>query len=56
MRAQLARDLAMLSQPGPGAGAIAKALMADPLSLHDFLLPRLAAANPVRATRILMRF
>jgi len=49
MRAQLARDLAMLSQPGPGAGAIAKALMADPLSLHDFLLPRLAAANPVRA-------
>jgi uncharacterized protein len=48
MREQLAGDRAMLAQPGPGAGAIAKALMADPLDLHQFLLPRLAAANPAR--------
>jgi uncharacterized protein len=47
MREQLVRDRAMLAQPGPGAGAIAKALMADPLDLHDFLLPRLAAASPI---------
>ena len=39
----------MLAQPGPGAGAVAKALMADPLNLHEFLLSRLNAANPAAA-------
>jgi uncharacterized protein len=48
MRGQLARDEAMLSQPGPAAGALAKAMMQDPLFLHDFFVPRLAASRPMR--------
>ncbi|MGA2229791.1 MAG: MMPL family transporter [Tepidisphaeraceae bacterium] len=48
MRAQLAHDQAMLSQPGPAAGAVSKAMMQDPLGLHDFLTPLLAASRPMR--------
>lgn len=39
----LARDEAMLAVPGPAAGGLAKALVQDPLRLHEFLLPRFAA-------------
>jgi predicted RND superfamily exporter protein len=46
MRAQLARDQAMLSQPGPAASALAKAMMADPLGLHEFFVSHLAGAQP----------
>ena len=41
--AQLRADEQMLSVPGPAAGALSKALMQDPLRLHEFLMPRLAA-------------
>ncbi len=47
MRRQLDHDQAMLAQPGPAAGAMAKALMQDPLALHDFLLPKLREAEPM---------
>jgi uncharacterized protein len=47
MQDQLQRDRAMLAQPGPAAAALAKTFLQDPLSLHDFLLPRLSQANPM---------
>ena len=43
MAAALARDEQMLAVPGPAAGGLAKALVQDPLRLHEFLLPRFAA-------------
>ena len=46
IREQVAHDQDMLSQPGPAGGAIAKALIQDPLNLHEFLLPQLTAAKP----------
>ncbi|MDP9174900.1 MAG: MMPL family transporter [Planctomycetota bacterium] len=46
MRQRLAYDASMLSQPGPAAGALGKAMMQDPLGLHDFLLPKLQGAQP----------
>lgn len=46
MTAQLQRDMEMLSQPGPAASALGKALMQDPLGLHEFLMSRLAGAQP----------
>ena len=48
MRAQLGRDQAMMTQPGPAAGAMAKAMMQDPLFLHDFLIPRLTGSRPMQ--------
>jgi predicted RND superfamily exporter protein len=42
MRQQLARNEALLSAPGPAAGALAKTIAKDPLRLHEFLLERLA--------------
>ncbi len=41
MDEQLARDVAMLSAPGPAAGALAKTLSRDPLRLNEFLLQRI---------------
>jgi len=43
MAETLARDEAMLAVPGPAAGGLAKALVQDPLRLHEFLMPRFAA-------------
>jgi predicted RND superfamily exporter protein len=47
MREQLAHDEAMMSQPGPMAQAVSKAMMQDPLSLHDFLSSLLTASRPM---------
>lgn len=47
MRDQLTHDQAMLSQPGPAAQAVSKAMMQDPLALHDFLASFLATAQPM---------
>ena len=41
----LARAEAMLAVPGPAAGGLAKALVQDPLRLHEFLMPRFAALS-----------
>ncbi len=43
MQQQIARNEAMLSQPGPAAQAAAKVLLKDPLRLHEFVLDRFAA-------------
>jgi hypothetical protein len=50
MRGQLRRNEALLAQPGPAAAAAARALLRDPLRLHEFLKPRLAAAGASFAT------
>ena len=47
MAEQLRQDEAMLAAPGPAAGALAAALLRDPLHLHEFLL---AAMNRRRPT------
>ena len=46
MVAQLHQDEALLATPGPAAGAIAAALLRDPLHLHEFLVDALAARRP----------
>jgi uncharacterized protein len=49
MRTQIARNEAAISAPGPGAGAIAKSLLRDPLRLREFLTERLTATGtPLR--------
>jgi predicted RND superfamily exporter protein len=45
MRQQLARNESLLAQPGPTAAAAAKALLQDPLRLHEFLKAKLASAG-----------
>lgn len=40
---QLQRNRALLAQPGPAAGGLAKALSRDPLRLFEFLTSRLSA-------------
>jgi predicted RND superfamily exporter protein len=45
MREQLAQNEAMLSAPGPAAGALARTLIQDPLRLRDFLGTRLTQAK-----------
>jgi predicted RND superfamily exporter protein len=45
MREQLKRNEEALSAPGPAAGALAKALLKDPLRLHEFLLERFRGAR-----------
>ncbi len=46
--AQLRQDEALLAAPGPAAGAISKAILQDPLRLHEFIADKLAAAQPVK--------
>ncbi len=46
MLAQLRQDEALLATPGPAAGAIAAALLRDPLHLHEFLVAALSARRP----------
>ncbi len=43
---QFHRNEAMLAAPGPAAGALAKALLQDPLRLHEFIERRLMASRP----------
>ncbi len=45
---QLRQDEAILAAPGPAAGALAKAILQDPLRLHEFIQGRLAAAQPLK--------
>jgi len=47
MEEQFHRNEAMLSAPGPAAGALAAAVLRDPLRLHEFIEKRLAAAQPL---------
>ncbi len=46
MVAQLRQDEAMLAAPGPAAGALAAALLRDPLDLHEFLVAAMGARRP----------
>ncbi len=46
MRRQLRQDEAMLSAPGPAAGALASVFLKDPLRLHEFLVDELNARKP----------
>ncbi|MDB5296974.1 MAG: hypothetical protein JWO31_2957, partial [Phycisphaerales bacterium] len=48
MREQIRRNEAMVSQPGPAAGAAAKEFLKDPLRLHEFVLDRLVGARQFR--------
>jgi predicted RND superfamily exporter protein len=48
MQQQFNQDETMLSAPGPAAGALAKAIMLDPLRLHDFLDNRLMMSRPFK--------
>ena len=48
IREQVRRNEAMVSQPGPAAGAAAKQLLKDPLRLHEFVLDRLAGPRQLR--------
>jgi predicted RND superfamily exporter protein len=45
---QIRRNETLISTPGPAAGAFAKAILQDPLRLHEFLLDRLASLRPLR--------
>ena len=45
MREQLRRNEAAISVPGPAAGAMAKALLKDPLRLHEFLAEHFRGAR-----------
>ncbi|HTW93307.1 MAG TPA: MMPL family transporter [Tepidisphaeraceae bacterium] len=45
MSRRLNQDYALMSQPGPAAGGLAKALLQDPLWLHDIILPQLSASK-----------
>ena len=46
MAAQLRQDEAMLAAPGPAAGAVAAALVRDPLHLHELLVDAMAVRRP----------
>ena len=48
MQEQLKQNEAMLSTPGPAAGALAKVLLEDPLRLREFLKERLLNTRPVK--------
>ena len=48
MARQFQRNKAMLAAPGPAAGALAKALLQDPLRLHEFIEQRLMASRPLK--------
>lgn len=49
MQAQFERNAAMLATPGPAAGAVAKAILQDPLRLHELLASRFAHTLPGNA-------
>ncbi len=46
MRKQIEQNQAMLTAPGPAAGALSKVLLKDPLHLRDFILDKLAGSRP----------
>lgn len=48
IRARIAHDKALLSAPGPAAGAFARVMRQDPLQLHEFIMDRLAGQRPFR--------
>ena len=48
MAAQFQQNEAMLAAPGPAAGALAKALLRDPLRLREFIEKRLMLSRPFK--------
>ncbi len=46
MREQLERSKAVLAVPGPGGEGLGRAILKDPLRLHEFLLSTLAKSAP----------
>ncbi len=52
MRAQIRQNETMISAPGPGAEALSKALLQDPLRMREFLQDKLkSVASPFRTWR-----
>jgi hypothetical protein len=47
---QIRQNEAMISAPGPAAGALSAALLQDPLRLHEFLLGELNARKPFKSS------
>ena len=45
---QIRRNEAMISVPGPGAAAMAKVFLKDPLRLHEFVMDRLMGGRPFK--------
>lgn len=46
---QIRQNEAMISAPGPAAGALSGALLQDPLRLHEFILNELNARRPFKS-------
>lgn len=48
MQQQFNRNQALISAPGPGAAAMAKEFLKDPLRLYEFALDRFSASRPFK--------
>jgi predicted RND superfamily exporter protein len=48
MQQQFSRNLALISTPGPGASALAKEFLKDPLRLIEFAMDRFTASRPFK--------
>ena len=48
MKRQIRRNETLISTPGPAADALAKAILRDPLRLHEFILDRIVPEQPFR--------
>jgi predicted RND superfamily exporter protein len=48
MAEQVRRNQTMISAPGPAANALSKAILQDPLHLHEFILDKITANRPMR--------
>jgi predicted RND superfamily exporter protein len=49
MLEQFRRNEALISAPGPGAAALAKVFLKDPLRLHEFAIDRLTQSRPIKS-------
>jgi uncharacterized protein len=49
MTRQIRQNEAMISAPGPAAGALSKALLQDPLHLHEFLVQEMNTRLPFKS-------